>query len=78
MSKAKKKKGFVKPKNDKDRSKLKIARELGLLDKLRREGWGGLSAQECGQVGGILSRMLKQGKKVPGYREKALGNAGPT
>jgi small acid-soluble spore protein F (minor alpha/beta-type SASP) len=53
-----------KPLTPKERLKLKIAKELGLLEKLKREGWGGLSAQECGQVGGILSRRMRRGDMV--------------
>lgn len=55
--------------------KLSIAKQLGLLEKVRAEGWGGLSAKECGQVGGLLSRMLKEGKALPS-QEKAIGNTG--
>ena len=52
-----------KPLTAKDRLKLAIAEQLGLLERIRREGWGNLSAQECGQVGGLLARTLKREKK---------------
>ncbi|MGE5529814.1 MAG: hypothetical protein ACM3X6_11840 [Patescibacteria group bacterium] len=69
----KRKPALPKPKTAKDRLKLAIIRQLGLVEKIRREGWGSLSAQECGQVGGLLSRTLKEaGAAAPG--EKPLGN----
>jgi len=64
-----------KPLTAKDHLKLAIAKQLGLLEQVRREGWGSLSAKECGQVGGILSRMLKREQAAPA-EEKALGNTG--
>ena len=64
-----------KPKTAKDRLKMKIAKQLGLLEQVRRDGWGSLSAKECGQVGGILSRLLKE-RRANDQGEKALGNTG--
>ncbi|MBE3571931.1 MAG: small, acid-soluble spore protein, alpha/beta type [Moorella humiferrea] len=37
--------------------KLEVAAELGLLDKIKKEGWGALSAAESGRIGGMLARM---------------------
>jgi hypothetical protein len=39
------------PENERDRHKLEIADELGFGDKLRREGWGGLTSKETGEIG---------------------------
>jgi hypothetical protein len=36
--------------------KYEIARELGLLDKVRQVGWAGLSAKETGRIGGLIGR----------------------
>ena len=36
--------------------KYEIARELGLMDKVRQVGWAGLSAKETGRIGGLMSR----------------------
>jgi hypothetical protein len=58
----KRRKAPAKPKTAKDRLKMEIMINLGLLEKVEREGWGNLSAQECGQLGGILSRTLKDKK----------------
>ena len=46
--------------------KMEIAEELGLLDKVKKVAWAGLSAKETGRMGGILTRRkreLKNGKK---------------
>ena len=39
-----------------ERKKYEMARELGLLDKVRQVGWAGLSAKETGRIGGRMSR----------------------
>ena len=39
--------------------KYEIAEELGLADKVKREGWGGLSSGETGKIGGIMARRKK-------------------
>ncbi len=40
--------------------KYEIAAELGLKDKLAIVGWGGLTAQETGKIGGIMTQKKKQ------------------
>ncbi len=47
-----------------DESKLEIAAEIGLLDKVKKEGWAGLTAEESGRIGGIMS------KRYPGKGPK--------
>ena len=42
-----------------DLKKLEIAEELGLMDKLRRGGWGSLTAAETGRIGGLISGRRK-------------------
>ncbi|HEX6990063.1 MAG TPA: small, acid-soluble spore protein, alpha/beta type [Bacillota bacterium] len=37
--------------------KVKIAMDLGLLEKARRVGWGNLSSAETGRVGGWMTRI---------------------
>ena len=39
-----------------ERRKYEIARELGLLDRVRAVGWAGLSAKETGRIGGLMGR----------------------
>jgi len=46
-----------------DKWKLEIAEELGLLDKVEKLGWGGLTAKETGRIGGLIAVRKKQMKK---------------
>lgn len=52
-----------KPLTPQEKAKLKVARELGLYEQVRDGGWGSLSAKECGQVGGILSKKIRENRK---------------
>lgn len=49
-----------KPLTERDRLKLEIVNELGLDVRLAEVGWDGLSAADCGRVGGLLARRLRQ------------------
>lgn len=51
-----------------EKIKYEIAEELGLSDKVDREGWGGLSAEETGRIGGIMTKRKKD-LKLPSNRE---------
>jgi len=57
--------GKKKPKvlTEKDLLKMEIARELGIWDRVEKEGWGSLSNAECGRVGGIMKKRLKEMKQ---------------
>lgn len=46
-----------------EKMKLEIAEEIGLLEKVKSDGWGGLSAAETGKIGGLMTRKLKGQKK---------------
>lgn len=35
--------------------KYEIAEELGLMDKIKEVGWGGLTAKESGRIGGLIT-----------------------
>ena len=39
-----------------ERRKYEIARELGLLDRVKAVGWAELSAKETGRIGGLMGR----------------------
>lgn len=46
-----------------DSLKYEIAEELGLLDKIIKDGWAGLTAKESGRIGGLMTakrRKLKE------------------
>ena len=51
--------------------KYEIADELGLKDKVDQYGWGGLTAEETGRIGGIMTKR-KRMLKIP-TNEEILG-----
>ena len=61
MTKSKKKK--KKDLTPDDLLKCEIAKELGLMEKVERYGWGGLTARETGRIGGIMTRRKREKKK---------------
>jgi hypothetical protein len=46
-----------------DRMKYEIAEELGLLDRVREEGWKSLTARETGRIGGLMTRRKREMEK---------------
>jgi len=43
-----------------DLLKMEIARELGLWEKIEKDGWAELTAEESGRVGGIMYQRMKR------------------
>ncbi len=43
-----------------EKIKFEVADELGLTDKIKKQGWENLTAREAGQVGGYVSRRLRK------------------
>ena len=43
-----------------DKLKYEIAEELGLTNKIKKVGWGGLTAKETGKVGGLMTVRKKE------------------
>ena len=43
-----------------ERLKYEVAQELGLLPKLLRVGWAGLSTAESGRIGGLVGARRRQ------------------
>ncbi len=41
------------------RMKYEIAKELGLLDRVREVGWAGLTAKETGRIGGLIGQRKR-------------------
>ena len=66
MAKKKKKKITLE-----DIMKYEIAEELGLMDKIQKVGWGGLTAKESGRIGGLINSRKKKlmNKKDSGTKE---------
>ncbi|MBZ2175593.1 alpha/beta-type small acid-soluble spore protein [Schnuerera sp. xch1] len=58
MAKKKKKKPTLE-----DKLKYEIADELGLTDKIKEVGWGGLTAKESGRIGGLMTVRKRDMKK---------------
>ncbi|MDP4088099.1 MAG: small, acid-soluble spore protein, alpha/beta type [Bacillota bacterium] len=56
--------------SEKMREKIKyeIADELGLSDKVDQYGWSGLTAEETGRIGGIMTKR-KKSLHIPTNRE---------
>lgn len=42
------------------RMKYEVARELGLLDRVREVGWAGLTAKETGRIGGLIGQRSRR------------------
>lgn len=47
-----------------EKMKYEIAEELGLKDKVDKEGWAALTAEETGRIGGIMTKK-KRKLKLP-------------
>lgn len=43
-----------------EKLKYEIADELGLLDRVLKEGWKSLSAKETGRIGGMMTRRKRE------------------
>ncbi len=50
----------LQPITQQEKLKYEAASELGLLDRLLRVGWGGLTAGETGRIGAVVARKLRQ------------------
>ena len=44
--------------------KMEIAGELGLDEKVQKNGWDSLSAREAGKIGGHMAKRLKERKQA--------------
>lgn len=44
--------------------KYEVAKELGIYDKVLEKGWGSLTAEETGSVGGVLRKRKNSGERV--------------
>lgn len=69
MSKKKEKKIDWNNLEPEEQLKYEIAEELGLLDRVKNEGWKSLSAKETGRIGGLMTRR-KQELKARALKEK--------
>ena len=51
-----------------EKMKYEIAEELGLTEKVEQLGWGGLTAEETGRIGGVMTKRKKE-RKIPSNDE---------
>lgn len=54
------KKKVLKPE---DIMKYEIAEELGLLDKVKEQGWKSLTSKESGKIGGLIAKRKRNNTK---------------
>ena len=47
-----------------EKMKYEIAEELGLKERVEQLGWSGLTAEETGRIGGIMTKR-KKSLKIP-------------
>ena len=57
---SKKKKPELKHLEPEEQLKYEIAEELGLLDKVLKDGWKSLSSKETGRIGGLMTKKKKE------------------
>lgn len=43
-----------------EKLKYEIAEELGLLDKVKEQGWKSLSSKETGRIGGLITKRKRR------------------
>ena len=60
MSKSKKKEIRLDELSPEEKMKYEIAEELGLLDKVLKEGWRSLSSKETGKIGGLVTKKRRE------------------
>lgn len=46
-----------------EKMKYEIAEELGLLDRVMKDGWKTLSSKETGRIGGLITKRKKAEKE---------------
>ena len=45
---------------EEEKMKYEVAEELGLLDKVLRDGWKTLSSKETGKIGGLVTKRRRE------------------
>lgn len=56
-----------------EKIKYEIAEELGLRDKVDEYGWSGLTAEETGRIGGIMTKR-KKALNLPKNKDIIMNN----
>lgn len=55
----------ISPQMMREKLKYEAAEELGLLDKVLEGGWGALTAEQTGRIGGIVARQMRASTTNP-------------
>lgn len=63
-AKLKSKKELTEEEIEREKIKYEIAGELGLVDKVKSVGWSGLTAEETGRIGGIMTKRNKEAGRM--------------
>ncbi|MCX7884771.1 MAG: small, acid-soluble spore protein, alpha/beta type [Caloramator sp.] len=63
-AKIKAKKELTEEEKEREKIKYEIAEELGLGDKVKKFGWSGLTAEETGRIGGIMTQKNKESGRI--------------
>lgn len=45
--------------DENEKLKYEVARELGLIEKVLRDGWKSLTPKETGRIGGLVNKRKK-------------------
>ena len=45
---------------EEEKMKYEVAEELGLLDKVLRDGWKTVSSKETGKIGGLVTKRRRE------------------
>lgn len=59
MSKKKQKEIRMSELTEEEKMKYELAEELGLLDKVLKEGWRSLTSKETGKIGGLVTKKRR-------------------
>ena len=60
MSKKKQKEIQLSELTQEEKMKYEVADELGLLDKVLKEGWRSLTSKETGKIGGLVTKKRRE------------------
>ena len=60
MSKKKQKEIRLSELAEEEKMKYEVAEELGLLDKVLKEGWRSLTSKETGKIGGLVAKKRRE------------------
>ena len=60
MSKKKQKEIRMSELTEEEKMKYEVAEELGLLDKVLKEGWRSLTSKATGKIGGLVTKKRRE------------------